>query len=61
MAFMGRIAGVSGIAARLLPPYNDSALVAEWRFIVGLIATPLFMQLATGHVPSKPFKRAECF
>ncbi len=40
MAASGRIAGISGIASRLLPPYEDDGL--DWRlaFIAGLVAAP---------------------
>lgn len=53
MAFTGRIAGVSGIAARLFPPYSDVAFAGRMAFIVGLVAAPLITLLATGHVPSQ--------
>jgi len=43
MLFMGRIAGISGIASRLLPPVAEDY---GWRlaFIVGLIAAPIVYQ-----------------
>jgi uncharacterized protein len=47
MAWEGRIAGISGIAGRLLPPYRDSAFLSRFGFIIGLIAAPLLM-LAAG-------------
>jgi uncharacterized protein len=53
MALTGRIAGVSGIAARLFPPYSDSAFAGRMAFIVGLVAAPLITLLATGHLPSQ--------
>ena len=42
MAVMGRIAGISGIVSRLLPPYQTSEPIL-WRaaFVIGLIAAPL--------------------
>ena len=45
MLSMGKIAGVSGIASRLLPPVAEDY---GWRaaFVVGLIAAPLVVQLA---------------
>ena len=48
MLWEGRIAGVSGIAGRLLPPYRDSAFFSRFGFVVGLIAAPLAMAVATG-------------
>lgn len=53
MAITGRIAGVSGIASRLFPPYSDSAFAGRMAFIVGLVAAPLVTLLATGHLPSQ--------
>lgn len=41
MAFEGRIAGISGIAGRLLPPYDDNGLASRLAFVVGLVAAPL--------------------
>ncbi|CAI2934780.1 YeeE/YedE family protein [Aminobacter niigataensis] len=41
MAWEGRIAGISGIAARLLPPYLDGALLSRLGFVLGLVAAPL--------------------
>ena len=51
MAAKGRIAGVSGIAVRLLPPYADDELVGRLAFILGNIVAPLVMLLATGTAP----------
>jgi uncharacterized protein len=48
MLFLGRIAGISGILARLLPPYRDPATSIRAAFIVGLIAAPLLVRAATG-------------
>lgn len=48
MAWEGRIAGISMIAGRLLPPYLDDALVSRLGFVLGLIAAPFAMMLATG-------------
>lgn len=53
MAFTGRIAGVSGIAGRLFPPYSDNAFAGRMAFIVGLVAAPLVTLLATGQLPSQ--------
>ena len=47
----GRIAGVSGIAARLLPPYEDREFAGRLAFVGGLVATPVIVLLATGRLP----------
>jgi uncharacterized membrane protein YedE/YeeE len=52
MAFNGRIAGVSGIASRLLPPYEDKEFAGRLAFVAGLVAAPLLAWLATGSRPS---------
>lgn len=44
----GRIAGISGIASRLFPPYGDRLLAGRLAFIVGLVAAPLLYAAATG-------------
>jgi uncharacterized protein len=41
MAWEGRIAGISGIAGRLLPPYRDSAFPSRFGFVIGLVIAPL--------------------
>jgi uncharacterized membrane protein YedE/YeeE len=41
MAANGRVAGISGIASRVLPPYDDGELGARLAFVAGLIAAPL--------------------
>lgn len=51
MAATGRIAGISGIAARLLPPYADRELAGRIAFILGLVAAPLLVLLLTGAAP----------
>jgi len=47
MLFIGRIAGVSGIASRLLPPMAEDY---GWRlaFVIGLIAAPFIYQQVSG-------------
>jgi uncharacterized membrane protein YedE/YeeE len=47
MAFEGRIAGVSGIAARLLPPYRAPSLSALG-FVAGMVAAPFLVMALTG-------------
>lgn len=49
MAWEGRIAGISGIAGRLLPPYRDSAFFSRLGFIIGLLAAPFLVMAATGN------------
>ncbi|MDR7224959.1 YeeE/YedE family protein [Aminobacter aminovorans] len=49
MAWEGRIAGISGIASRLLPPYADSAFLSRLGFILGLVAAPMIYLLVTGN------------
>jgi uncharacterized membrane protein YedE/YeeE len=49
MAFTGRIAGVSGIAVRLFPPYPDGELAGRFAFVIGLVVAPLLVRFATGH------------
>lgn len=44
----GRIAGISGIASRLFPPYGDRLFVGRLAFIVGLVAAPVLYAAVTG-------------
>lgn len=44
---VGRIAGISGIAVRLLPPYEDRAFAGRLAFVLGLVAAPI-LALAAG-------------
>jgi len=53
MAFSGRIAGVSGIAARLLPPFGDREFFGRSAFVAGLIVAPLIVLFATGELPAQ--------
>jgi uncharacterized protein len=48
MLWQGRIAGISLIASRLLPPYRDRELLPRSGFIIGLVAAPLAMAAFTG-------------
>lgn len=50
MGLTGRIAGVSGIAARLLPPW-DGALPGRIAFIAGLVVAALAVRVVTGRLP----------
>jgi uncharacterized membrane protein YedE/YeeE len=49
----GRIAGVSGIAARLFPPYEDREFAGRLAFVAGLVAAPVVVRLATGALPTQ--------
>jgi uncharacterized membrane protein YedE/YeeE len=49
----GRIAGISGIASRLFPPYEDGELAGRLAFVVGLIAAPVLVRLVTGSLPAQ--------
>lgn len=49
MAWEGRIAGISGIAGRLLPPYRDSAFLSRLGFVMGLVAAPFLVTAVTGN------------
>ena len=48
MLFNGRIAGISGIVGRLLPPYRNNDVIGAATFILGLMTAPLGYSLATG-------------
>ena len=47
MALEGRIAGISGIATRLLPPFRGP-LTGPLGFIIGLVAAPFAVMAITG-------------
>jgi uncharacterized membrane protein YedE/YeeE len=53
MGLTGRIAGVSGIAVRLFPPYADGELGGRLAFIAGLIAAPLVVLVVSGKLPAQ--------
>ena len=48
MLFNGRIAGISGILARLFPPYAGSDVASAAAFVVGLMAAPLCYSVVSG-------------
>jgi uncharacterized protein len=48
LALNGRIAGISGIVGRLLPPYAGADPLGAACIVLGLIASPLLYQAATG-------------
>lgn len=51
MATKGRIAGVSGIAVRLLPPHADREGAGRIAFILGIVLAPLLVGGAAGTLP----------
>jgi uncharacterized membrane protein YedE/YeeE len=53
MALTGRIAGVSGIAARLLPPYDDREFGGRLAFVAGLVAAPIVILVAGERLPAQ--------
>jgi uncharacterized membrane protein YedE/YeeE len=53
MVLSGRIAGISGIAAGLLPPFDTVAMPGRAAFISGLILAPFVTALGTGHLPAQ--------
>jgi uncharacterized membrane protein YedE/YeeE len=48
MMVNGRIAGISGLVRRLLPPYSAPGLAESAIFILGLILAPLIWSAFTG-------------
>lgn len=53
MLLEGRIAGISGIAGRLLPPWRDDVLAGRLAFIAGLVAAPFLVRAFTGIPPEQ--------
>jgi uncharacterized membrane protein YedE/YeeE len=54
----GRIAGVSGIAARLFPPYGDRQFAGRLAFVAGLVVAPILVRLVTGSLPQQTIAAA---
>ncbi len=50
MLFHGRVAGISGIIGRLLPPHADAEPMQAAAFLAGLIAAPLIYTAAGGMI-----------
>lgn len=48
MLAFGRIAGISGILGRLLPPYRDADVAQAAAFFAGLLGAPLLYAGVTG-------------
>jgi uncharacterized membrane protein YedE/YeeE len=59
MALKGRIAGVSGIASRLLPPYEDREFAGRLAFVAGLVAAPALVWLANGRLPEQTIEAGQ--
>ena len=55
LAATGRIAGISGIAVRILPPWLDDQAANRLAFILGLVATPALVLVTTGALPVTTF------
>jgi len=51
MLFEGRIAGISGIVSRLLPPEGDGQTPGRLAFVMGLIVAPLAYAAVSGLWP----------
>lgn len=51
MLFQGRIAGISGILSRLLPPEADGEAAGRLAFVAGLMLAPLVVYAATSAWP----------
>jgi len=51
MLFQGRIAGISGILSRLLPPERDGQAAGRMVLVLGLVASPIVFVLMTGRWP----------
>lgn len=51
MALLGRVAGISGIAVRMLPPFEDANVPGRWAFVAGLVLAPVLGVLLTGSWP----------
>lgn len=50
MASLGRIAGISGMLSKLLPPYEDAATPIRAAFVAGLLSAPV-LALIMGPAP----------
>ena len=53
MLWEGRVAGISGIAGRLLPPYRDNAFLSRAGFVTGLVVAPFAVMAVTGSTVSQ--------
>lgn len=53
----GRLAGISGVAGRLLALSRDGAAVVRLFFIAGLLAAPFVFRAVTGFLPEQTVSR----
>jgi uncharacterized protein len=51
IASHGRIAGISGIAVRMMPPYLDKDALGRVLFILGVVLAPIVYATVTGAWP----------
>jgi uncharacterized protein len=51
MLLQGRIAGISGIAVRMLPPYLEKGAMGRAAFILGLVGAPMAYAAVTSGLP----------
>lgn len=58
MAAKGRIAGISGILVRLIPPHRDGEFAGRLAFILGIVAAPSVVALAGGTMPAPTIEAA---
>lgn len=55
MALLGKVAGISGIASRVLPPWDGEDTPWRIAFVAGLVLAPVLIGAAQGvPVPSVP-------
>lgn len=53
MALEGRIAGISGIVSRLLPPHGDGAFAGRLAMVAGIVVAPLLYAAVAGGLPAQ--------
>jgi uncharacterized protein len=53
MLFNGRIAGISGLVAQLLPPFGNKAIGVPLAFVLGLLLAPVLWWLSQGSWPAQ--------
>jgi uncharacterized protein len=58
MLFHGRIAGISGIAVQLFPPFADKEALGRLAFVIGLAVAPWLVFAVTGQRPPMSLQAA---
>jgi uncharacterized protein len=58
MLLHGRIAGISGIAMQLVPPFADKEVLGRLAFILGLVLAPWLVFAVTGQRPPMSLQAA---